>query len=118
MKQKSQQLRSQVLALIMATVGGVGFATTVTAADMDAGVKAGAEAGFKGVVPDAAQAGGVADGHMSPSSHEEGNAQWKSGATRGMDRAGERTSPDAAEPEAVTGDTRKATAKRKRSSMQ
>ena len=118
MKQKSQQLRSQVLALIMATVAGVGFATTVTAADMDAGVKAGTEADFKGVVPDAAQAGGVADGHMSPSGHEAGNAQWKSGATRGMDRAGERMSPDVAEPEAVPGDTRKATAKRKRSSMQ
>ena len=118
MKQKSQQLRSQVLALIMATVAGVGFATTVTAADRDAGVKAGSEADFKGIVPDAAQAGGVADGHMSPSGHEEGNAQWKSGATRGMDRAGERMSPAVAALEAVTGDTRKATAKHKRSSMQ
>lgn len=118
MKQKSQSLRSQVLALIMATVAGVGFATAVTAAGMDAGVKAGAEAAIKGVVPDAAQSGGVADGHMSPSGHEEGNAQWKSGATRGRDRAGERMSPDVADPEAATGDTGKATAKRNRPSMQ
>ena len=112
MKQKFQPLRSQVLALIMGTVAGVGFATTATAADMDAGVKAG------GVVPDAAQSGGVADGHMSPSGREEGNAQWKSRATRGLDRAGERMSPDVADPEAVTGDTGKATAKRKQPSMQ
>lgn len=118
MKKIAQQLRSKLLALVMVTVSGVGFATTATAADMDAGVKAGAEADIKGVVPDAAQAGGAADGHMSPSGHEEGNAQWKSGATRGMDRAGERMSPDVAKPEALTGDTRKATAKRKRSSMQ
>ncbi|MDP1863698.1 MAG: hypothetical protein Q8K52_07325 [Thiobacillus sp.] len=118
MKQKSQPLRSQVLALILASLAGVGFATTVTAAERDAGVKIGAEADIKGVVPDATQSGGVADGHMSPSGHEESNAQWKSGSTRGMGRAGERVSPDVADPEAVTGDTDQATEKRKRSSMQ
>jgi len=118
MKQKSQQLRSQILAMIIASVAGVGFATAVTAAERDAGAKAASEADIKGEVPDAAQAGGVADGHMSPSGQEEGNAQWKSGATRGLDRAGERMSPDIADPEAVTGDTGKATAKRNRPSMQ
>lgn len=118
MKQKTQALRSQVLALIIASVAGVGFATAVTAAERNAGVKAGAEADIKGVVPDAAQSGGVADGHMSPSGREEGNAQWKSRATRGLDRAGERMSPDVADPEAATGDTGKATAKRNRPSMQ
>lgn len=118
MKQKFQLLRSQVLALILASVAGVGFSINVTAADREAGVKAGAAADINGVVPDATQSGGVADGHMSPSGHEGGNAQMKSGTTDGMGRAGERMSLDVADPEATTGDTGKAAAKRKRSTMQ
>lgn len=118
MKQKTQPLRNPVWALIIASVAGVGFATAVTAAERDAGVKAGAETEIKGVMPDAAQSGGVAAGHMSPAGQEEGNAQWKSGATRGLDRAGERMSPDVADPETATGDTGKATAKHNRPRMQ
>ncbi len=118
MKQKSQLLRSQMLAMIIVSAAGVGFATAVTAAERNVGVKAASEADTKGVALDAAPAGGVADEHMSPSGHEAGNAQWKSGASRGMDRAGERMSLDVADPDAVTGDTRKDAAKRNRPSMQ
>ena len=66
MKQKSQPVRSQLWSLIMTAVAGVGFATTVNATDRNAGFKSGTEAGFKGIAPNAAQAGGGADGHMSP----------------------------------------------------
>lgn len=104
--QKPQQLRTQFLSTIMTAVVCVGFSSAVMAAGVgvgvnagvgvDAGVGADARVGASG----AAQAGGTADGYMSPSGSDNNNAQWKSGAARGMDRATERMNPNGTVPEA------------------
>lgn len=83
MKQIFQTARIKLLTLIMAGAAGGGFAIAATAAGV--GVNAGA------------QAGGVADAHMSASGSADSDAQWQSGATRGIDRAAERMSPQGAE---------------------
>ena len=90
MKQYAQQVRTQLLTLIMAAVAGAGFASAATAAGLGGGVNANVGAGANVSVPGAAQAGGAADAHMSPSGSASGNAQWQSGASRGTDRAAER----------------------------
>lgn len=97
MKQYAQQVRTQLLTLIMAGVAGVGAATAATAAGLGGGVHADVGAGASVPAPDTAQAGGTADAHMSPSGSANSNAQWQSGATRGADRAAERTNADGAE---------------------
>lgn len=93
MKQYAQQIRTQLLTLIMAGVAGAGVATAATAADVGAGASVPA--------PDTAQAGGAADAHMSPSGSANNNAQWQSGATRGADRATERMNANGADLEAT-----------------
>ena len=89
MKQNAQQVRTKFLTLIMAGVAGVGFAAAATAAGVGVGVNANVGAG--------AQAGGAADAHMSTSGSANSNAQWQSSATRGADRAAERTSTQGSE---------------------
>lgn len=121
MMQKPQQLRTQFLSTIMTAVVCVGFSSAVMAAGVgvgvnagggvDAGVGADARVGASG----AAQAGGTADGYMSPSGSDNNNAQWQSGATRGMDRATERMNPNGTVPEAGLEATGKAAVKGKRS---
>lgn len=121
MMQKPQQLRTPFLSTIMTAVVCVGFSSAVMAAGVgvgvnagggvDAGVGADARVGASG----AAQAGGTADGYMSPSGSDNNNAQWQSGATRGMDRATERMNPNGTEPEAGFEATGKAAVKGKRS---
>src|SRR5512139_1023539 len=83
MKQIAQQIRTQLMTLITAGVAGLTLATVATAAEVGAGANA--------------QAGGVADAHMSPSGSANGNAQWQSGATQGADRAADRMSTYGAE---------------------
>ena len=107
MKQNTQQVRTQLLALIMA-----GLATTATAAGIGGGANVNAGVGAGVTAPDTAQAGGAADAHMSSSGSANSNAQWQSGATRGSDRAAERTNADGADLEAAGAAT--VTGKRKR----
>ena len=64
---------------------------------MNGGINANIGAGAPVSVPDTAQAGGVANAHMSTSGIANSNAQWQSGATRGADRAAERMNPNGAE---------------------
>ena len=97
MKQNAQQVRTQLLTLIMAGVTGAGFAAAATAAGIGGGVNANVGAGANVSVPGTAQAGGAADAHMSPSGSANSNAQWQSGATRGADRAAERMDAQGAE---------------------
>ena len=101
MKQYAQQVRTQLLTLIMAGVAGAGLATTATAAGIGGGVHAEVGAGASLPAPDTAQAGGAADAHMSPSGSANSNAQWQSGATRGAGRAAERMNADGADLEAA-----------------
>ena len=100
MMQKTKQVRTHLFALILAGVTGVGFATAATAAGVGVGIKADVGAGATVVGSDNAQAGGVADVHMSPSGSANSNAQWKNGATQGEDRAAERMNPNGEVPEA------------------
>ena len=111
MKQYAQQVRTQLLTLIMAGVAGAGLATTVTAAGIGGG-HADVGAGASVPAPDTAQAGGAADAHMSPSGSANSNAQWQSGATRGAGRAAERMNADGADLEATGTVTVKGTRKR------
>jgi hypothetical protein len=117
MKQNAQQIRTQLLTVIMAGVAGVGFAAAATAAGVGGGVNANVGAGAQVVAPEA-QAGGSADVHMSPSGSENSNAQWQGGATRGADRAAARmgTNVDGLEPStaAELGAAGQAAAKAKR----
>lgn len=115
--QKPQQLRSPFLSTIMAAVVGVSLSSAVLAAGIDVGVKAGVGADARVGTSGAAQAGGTADGHMSASGSDNGNAQWQSGAIRGMDRATERMPPNDTEPEAELEAAGKAAVKGKRSGM-
>ena len=101
MKQYAQQVRTQLLTLIMAGVAGAGLATTATAAGIGGGANVNAGVGAGVTAPDTAQAGGAADAHMSSSGSANSNAQWQSGATRGSDRAAERTNADGADLEAA-----------------
>lgn len=89
MMRNAQQIRTKVLTVIMAGMAGVGFATAATAAGVGANVNVGADAQV--AAPNNAQAGGSADAHMSTAGSANSNAQWQSGATRGADRAAERT---------------------------
>ena len=93
MMRNAQQIRSKLLTVILAGVAGVGFATAVTAAGVEANVGAGAQVEAPGNV----QAGGTADAHMSTSGSANSNAQWHSGATRGADLAAERMNAHGAE---------------------
>jgi len=95
MKQNAQQVRTKLLTLIM--TGVAGFAAAATAAGMGGGINANVGAGATVPAPATAQAGGVADAHMSTSGIASSNAQWQSGATRGADRAAERMNPNGAE---------------------
>ena len=99
MKQYAQQVRTQLLTLIMAGVAGAGLATTATAAGIGGHAEVGAGASLP--APDTAQAGGAADAHMSSSGSANSNAQWQSGATRGAGRAAERMNADGADLEAT-----------------
>lgn len=112
-----QQLRSPFLSTIMAAVIGVSLSSTVMAAGIDVGVKAGVGADARVGASGAAQADGTADGHMSVSGNDNGNAQWQNGATRGKDRVMERMNPNGTEPEAELETTGKAAAKGQRSGM-
>ena len=85
MKQHAQQIRTKLFIVIMAGLAGVGLATAATAAQVAAGADAQVAA------PDHVQAGGSADAPMSTSGSANSNAQRQSGATRGADRAAERT---------------------------
>jgi hypothetical protein len=98
MKTSTQPIRSRLMAVIMAGVTGAGFATAAAAAG--AGVDANADARAKAATPGYVQAGGAADAHMNAYGSAHTNAQWKSGASRGTDRAAERASTgiDALEP--------------------
>lgn len=78
MKQYAHQVRFKLLALIMAGMTGASLATAASAAEAEAGI----------------QAGGAADDHMSTAGSANSNAQRKSGATQGADRAADRMSPD------------------------
>src|SRR5512141_2945865 len=109
MKQYAQQVRTQLLTLIMAGVAGAGLATAATAAGLGGGAHADVGAGASVPAPDTAQAGGAADAHMSPSGSANSNAQWQSGATRGADRAAERMNANAADLEATDTATVKGT---------
>ncbi len=82
MKSNAQQVRTQLLTLIIAGVASAGFATAATAAGMGGGIQA--RVGVD------ATAGGAADAHMSGSGSANSNAQWQSGSARGADRAAER----------------------------
>ncbi len=84
MMQKSQAIRTQLLTVIMASIG---LAAAVPA--VGAGVNA--NVGVN------AQAGGNADTHISPSGSANGNAQWQSDAAKGEDRAAGRMSAKGAE---------------------
>lgn len=97
MKQNTQQVRTKLLTLIVASVAGASFAAAASAAGISGGINAdvGAEATVS--TPDTAQAGGAADTHMSTSGNANTNAQWQSGATRGTDRAAERMNANGAE---------------------
>lgn len=86
--QKAQQVRTQLLTLMMAGAAGISFAATAA----DVGIKADVGTDAKVMAPDNAQAGGVAGAHMSSSGSGNGNAQWQSGAAQGVDRAAERMS--------------------------
>jgi hypothetical protein len=97
MKQYAQQIRTQLLTLIMAGVAGASFVTTATAAGIGGGVHADVGAAASVPAPDTAQAGGAADAHMSISGSANNNAQWQSGATRGAARAAERMNAEGAE---------------------
>lgn len=81
MKQYAHQVRFKLLALIMAGMTGAGLTTAASAAEAEA----------------ALQAGGTAGAHMNTTGSANSNAQWKSGATRGADRAADRMSPDGAD---------------------
>jgi hypothetical protein len=82
MKQNARQILNKLLAVIMAGVAGIGFATAATAAGV--GVGAGTNVGA------GAQAGGNADAQLNAPAIANANAQLKSGATRGEDGAAER----------------------------
>jgi hypothetical protein len=101
MKQYAQQVRTQLLTLIMAGVAAAGVAMTATAAGLGGGIHADVGAGASAPAPEPAQAGGAADAHMSPSGSANNNAQWQSGATRGADRAAERMNAEGADLEAT-----------------
>lgn len=95
MMQTAFQSCTRLLAAILAGVTGTTLATAAAAAGLNLG------AGATVSAPGAAQAGGSAEAHLSAN----GNAQWKSGATRGVDRALERegTSVGGAEAAAAAG---------------
>lgn len=90
MKQNAQQIRTQLLTVIMAGVAGVGFASTVTAAGVGVGFNTNVGAGTQVATNDHAQARGYADLHMSTTGSGISNAQWQSEVTRDADRATER----------------------------
>lgn len=99
MKQNALQIRTRLLTIM---AGGF-LATAASAASVGVGVDATVGAGAQVTAPDAAQAGGRADAHMSPSGSANSNGQWQSGATRGAERAAERmgTNSDGTEPSAA-----------------
>jgi len=97
MKQNTQQVRTKLLTLIVASVAGAGFAAAASAAGIGSGSNADVGAGATVSTPDTAQVGGAADAHMSTSGNANNNAQWQSGTTRGTDRAAERMNAHGAE---------------------
>lgn len=95
MKKTVQQIRHALLVVLMAGVGGAGFASTASAAGVNANV--GVNAGAQVAAPANAQAGATAGTQMSTSGSTNSNAQWQEGANKGADRAGERMSTTGAE---------------------
>lgn len=111
MKKPVERTRYKLLAVLTAGLGAAGLASTVMAAGIGigGGIGAGAGAGANAgagvqVAPSVdVQAGGTAATHMNTNGTANSNAQWQSGATRGTDRAAERTpSTTDEEPEATT----------------
>lgn len=92
MKTNAQPIRSRLVTVIMAGVAGASFAAAAAAAGV------GVDARAKAATPGYVQAGGAADAHMSAYGSAHANAQWKSGATRGADRAAAGAGIDALEP--------------------
>lgn len=96
------QIRTRCLTAIMAGMASIGIATAATAAGV--GVNAGG----------AAQAGGPASAHMSSTATTHSNAQWQSGATRGVDRALEREGTSVVGTEPSTASERETPAQARR----
>jgi len=86
MKQHAQHIPTKLLAVVMAGVVGVGFATAAMAT--------GGGAGAQAVASNKALAAVYADAHMSTFGSAFSNAQWQSSATRGAERAAERMDTD------------------------
>lgn len=82
--QKSQAIRTQLLTVIMASIG---LAAAVPAVGAGINAKVGANA----------QADGDAHTHMSPSGSANNSAHWQSDAAKGEVRAAERMSAKGAE---------------------
>lgn len=111
MKKSVKQTRRKLLATLVAGLSGTGLATAVMAAGIGVGVgvnaganagAGGANAGVQAAPAIDVQAGGTAAGQMSTTGTANSNAQWRTGATRGTDRAGERTPTNSEEPEEAT----------------
>jgi hypothetical protein len=97
MKKSVQQIRRTLLVVIMAGMGGAGFATTASAVGVGVGVGVNA------------QAGATAGTQMSTSGSTNSNAQWQEGANKGAERAGERMSEKGAENKPAAGTEPEAT---------
>lgn len=113
MKRSVKQTRRKLLATLVAGLSGTGLATAVMAAGIGVGVgvNAGANAGAGGANAGAGvqaapaidvQTGGTAAEQMSATGAANSNAQWQTGATRGADRAEERTPTKSEDPEEAT----------------
>ena len=87
MKQYAQQVRTQLLTLIMAGMAGAGVATAATAAGLG-GVHA-ADDGTGFHAPDPAQTGGTADTRLRPPGSANGNATERMNADGEMKRSGD-----------------------------
>ena len=86
MKQYVQQVRAQLLTLIMAGMAGAGVATAATAAGLG-GVHGDDGTGVH--APDPAQIGGTADTRMRPPGSANGNATERMNADGEMKRSGD-----------------------------